>query len=53
MMAYGQFRAAAKVLNSSISTDCEGPRPRVAKCDRAWRRMSLATFFETTIEMFA
>jgi hypothetical protein len=28
-MAYGQFRA--NVMNSSISTDCEGPRPRVAE----------------------
>src|SRR6266568_1345391 len=31
LMAYGQFRAAAKAMNSSISTDCEGPRPRVAE----------------------
>ena len=31
LMANCQLRAAVKVLNSSISTDCEGPRPRVAK----------------------
>jgi len=43
-MAYCQLRAAAKVMNSSISTDCEGGRYRVAET-------SPATFFETTIEM--